>query len=139
MNKNKQTGNSGLVWLVIFGVGGMILLCTIKMAPVYIDDLFVKGSLTFLVDNNPDLQKLDKTEIRSQIDKYYTINSVPGISAKDYKIRDYKDRLLVDIVYEKRVDIIHNVDAVMSFRHQLDMENPDLCCKYLIEDFDEKK
>lgn len=139
MNKKRQAGNSGLVWLLVFGIGGMILLCTIKMAPVYIDDMFVKGSLTFLVDNNADLQKLDKSEIRSQLGKYYTINSVPGVSEKDYKIRDYKGRLLIDMVYEKRVNIIHNVDAVMSFKHQLDLDNPDQCCKYVIEDFDEKK
>lgn len=134
-----QQGMSTLGWAAVLGIITVIVTCSVKMIPAYVENMYIVDAMKFLVDNEGDLTALDKGQIRSQLNKYMVINSVSKEASDGIKIKRYDRRLLVNSDYEIRVPIALNIDVVMSFRNQLDTENPDLCCKYIIESFDEKK
>lgn len=132
-----QSGFISLTWLSYFFTLAVIVLCGVKLAPVYAEHTYVEDALKFLVDNNSDISKLDKSELKSQLDKYMTINSVGAEQAKSFIFERQRDGYIVSSVYEVRVPFFLNIDAVLSFKSQLNTANPDACCDF-IEDVAKK-
>ncbi len=130
----KQKGMGSIAWLVVIAIAGFALLCFFKIGPPYLDDRFVSGMLKTLAENNPGLGQMSKGEVKSAINKYLTVNSIRGDTAKSFKIVRTQEGILINSNYEVRVNLVGNIDVVLSFKHQLDSQNPDACCEYLIED-----
>ena len=76
---------------------------------------------------------MDQESIKSALSKYMTVNAVANEHANSFKIYRLPDRMLVNTNYEVRVPMIHNIEAVLVFKNQLDTSNPDACCEYLVE------
>ncbi len=130
---NRQSGFISLSWASILFSGAVIILCAVKLAPVYSEDIYVSDALKFLVKNNADVNALDKNQITTQLLKYMMVNSVRGPQGKSFSIKKMRDKTIISSVYEVRVPMFLNVDAVLSFKSQLDTSKSDKCCKYLID------
>lgn len=137
--KKRQQGFISIPNAAIAFSLAVIILAGIKIAPVYIEQTYVKAAYQFLIDNNPDLASMDKREIRASLDRYMTINSLGDIQAKSFTVKRVKNKTLVSSVYEVRVPVVANLEAVVSFKSQLDASNPDQCCEYLIDVMNDKK
>ncbi len=111
----------------------VLILLGVKLAPVYSEHVYVGDALKFLVRNNADVNTLEKSEIKEQLSKYMTVNSIRGDQASSFSVKRINDKYLVSSIYETRVPIIHNIDIVLSFKSQLDTSKPDECCKYLVD------
>lgn len=111
----------------------MIIFFTVKLVPEYIEHVYVQDALKFVAKNNPKLEEMDKADIQSALSKYMTVNAVANEHSKSFKIYRLPDRMLVNSIYEIRVPMIHNIEAVLVFKSQLDTSNPDACCDYLVE------
>ncbi len=135
--KKSQRGFSAVGWLIIMGIGGFAIMCLLTVFPPYIDNKYIIDALKSLRDN-PDFKNMDKAEIKKQIDKYLTINSVRGEASQSFKIKQYGHRTIVNANYEVRENFMGNVDVVISFKNQLDSDNPDACCEYLVDKLDDK-
>lgn len=135
---NKQQGLGAISLLLILVVAGFFLLCFFRIGPAYLDNRYITSALRTLSENNSDVGQLEKTEIRKQLGNFMTINGVRNQSVKDFIIKRDKEKMIITNVYEVRVPIFANIDAVINFKNQLDSSNPEECCKYLIE-IDEKK
>lgn len=137
--RQKQLGLGSVGWLFVLTVGGFALLCLFRLGPVYMDDRAIQGSFKNLAERNPDLTSLRKSEIRSQLSKYNTINGIRSPGSREIDITRKKDKLLINNQYEVRVPLFYNIDVVLSFENQLDSENPDKCCDFLIREKDKKE
>ena len=117
-NPTKQQGMSSLGWLIVIGIFAFFLLCVFRVGSLYMDDYFVGGSLEKFKDD--DLDNMSNGEIRSQISRYFTVDSVRDISAKDVKIERTNKSVVLTLDYEKRVEFLGNLDVVVRFSHKVD-------------------
>lgn len=132
-----EKGVSAVVALAVLAVL-MVIFFSIKLIPEYLENMYVQDALKFVAKNNPKLEEMDEADIKSALSKYMTVNAVANSHAKSFKIYRLPDRMLVNTNYEIRVPMIHNIEAVLVFKNQLDTSNPDACCEYLIEYEDEE-
>lgn len=137
-NINNQKGMGAITLLLVLAAVGFFILCFFRLGPAYLDNRYIESALNSLAKNNSDVGQLEKSEIRTQLGKFMTINGVRNQSVNDFVIRRDKEKMIITNVYEVRVPILGNVEALMTFKNQLDSANPDKCCKYLIEEKDEK-
>ena len=109
-----QRGMSILAWLVVLLVGSILITCTIKLVPVYIDHATVKAILQSAVDN-PKTKNLPPSQIRKSIDRQFITNRVESIHSKEIYIKRVKGKVQINANYEQRVPLIYNIDAVVKF------------------------
>ena len=112
---NKQSGMSSIALLLIMVAGAIILLVAFRIGPLYIDNYFVKVSVESLEDEN--LRSMSDGQIRNALERYFTVNGVRDISSRSAEIeRDAKD-VTVKLDYEKRANVVGNLDAVVRFEN----------------------
>lgn len=121
MNRNRQRGMSSLGLLIVIGIAAFALLCIFKIGPLYLDNSFVGGSLEKMASE--DLGRMSNSEIRVQLDKHFTVDNVRDISSKDVKIERKRNRVILTLDYEKRVQFLGNLDAVARFSHTVDTDD----------------
>ncbi len=118
MGAYPQRGLSTLGLLVTLAVAGFFFTAAFKLGPLYLDNIFVKDALDSLQFKEAD--KLSDREIRSTIGDYFNVNNVRDIDLKQIEITREKERVLVDINYEKRIPFMANVDVVVTFNNHFD-------------------
>lgn len=129
MNLKNQSGMGALGLLCILLIASFILTCFFKLGPVYLDNWHISGALKSMGEQHEnDLHQLTKSNIRSELSKFYTINNIRGEAAKALEVERRKDYTLVIVAYEVRVPMFANIDAVISFNNVLDSRNPKQCC-----------
>ncbi len=129
----KQQGFLSYTQIVLLFSLGVFIMLGVKIIPVYSEHVYVEDALRFLAKNNSNLGELSKGDIKAKLGKYMTVNAVGDDQTNSFSVKRAKDKLLISSVYEIRVPIIHNIDAVMSFKSQLDTSKPDECCEYLVD------
>ncbi|QIL88876.1 DUF4845 domain-containing protein [Microbulbifer sp. SH-1] len=127
-----QRGMSYWGWLLVIAVFGFGLTVVSKLGPAYIDAHFVEEGLHSLSQNS-SIREMSNTEIKRELDRYFTINNVRGEPTQAVKIIRGADSTLVSINYELRQPLFHNVDVVMKFDKQLNTAKPELCCEPLVD------
>ncbi|WP_226702597.1 DUF4845 domain-containing protein [Microbulbifer elongatus] len=127
-----QRGMSYWGWLFVIAVFGFGLTIVSKMGPAYIDAHFVEEGLQTLSKQSA-VRDMSNSEIKRELDRFFTINNVRGEPAKAVKIIRGADSTLVSINYELRQPLFHNVDVVMKFDKQLNTAKPELCCEPLVD------
>ena len=138
LTRKKQRGIGALTLLVVLAVAGFFLLCFLRIGPVYLDNLSIVSALKSIAKNNSDVGKLEKREIRDQLVKFMSVNGVRHQRIGDFDIKRDQGKVILTNIYEVKVPILANIEALMTFKNQLDSSNVDECCKYLIE-IDEKE
>ncbi|WP_105103915.1 DUF4845 domain-containing protein [Microbulbifer pacificus] len=127
-----QRGMSYWGWLFVIAVFGFGLTIVSKLGPAYIDAHFVEEGLQSLSQNS-GIREMSNTEIKRELDRFFTINNVRGEPTQAVKIIRGADSTLVSINYELRQPLFHNVDVVMKFDKQLNTAKPELCCEPLVD------
>jgi hypothetical protein len=124
----KQQGLSALGWLFVISVFGFGLLLGTKLGPHYLDNRFVVATLQSLADD-PEFPRMTPSEIRSKLQKTFSINNIRGKATEAVKVTKNSDATLVAIEYEERIPIYGNADVVLTFNSVLDSRQPKSCCK----------
>jgi hypothetical protein len=115
----RQQGASALsilftiVIIIFFGTTGL------KLTPVYLDNFTIKGALDAL-DEQPGITKMSRSKIKNVLMKQLQINNVRNIKSEDIVVNKEKGRLTVNIDYEVRMDLIQNIDLLVSFENQFE-------------------
>ncbi|HBD12477.1 MAG TPA: hypothetical protein DCZ13_10045 [Porticoccaceae bacterium] len=113
MIKGHQKGLSSIGLLIVLAIAAFLGLLVFKIGPLYLDNYFVNAALQSLGDEQ--VHKMSNGEIRSKMSKYFSVNGVRDINVNTVEIERKKTHTEVRINYEKRVNILGNVDAIVTF------------------------
>lgn len=123
----QQKGLSSIGWLFVIIVFGAVFTIVAKLAPFYLDNRFVVSTLQGLADD-PTFPKMAPNQVRSKLKKTFSINNIRGKAADSVTVSKKKNITLVTIEYEERINIVYNVDVVLTFNSLLDSTRPEECC-----------
>lgn len=110
--KGMSTGGMLLTILAVLFAATVVM----KLFPVYMDNFTVKSILESL-DRQPGITKASTRNVKSSISKGFQTNMVRDISLDDVVVKKENGHLVVDINYERRVDLISNIDVVITFEN----------------------
>lgn len=119
--KKQQAGLTFISWLIIFAIGGFFILLTLKLVPIYLENQSI-SSVVKSLNQDPLVRKQTAQGVRKLIVKRLKINSVYDFPKEWIKIKKTRNRLKVDITYNREELIVANVYVVVKFSEQLDIE-----------------
>jgi len=119
--KQKQQGLTLISWLIIFAIGGFFILLGMKLVPIYLENQSVK-SIVESLRNDSKARGESAAGVKKLIYKRLKINSIYDFPKDNIKIKKTKNRLLVDITYDKIEPIFANISVMVSFSEKLDIE-----------------
>lgn len=123
---NRQSGMSFLFMLILIGLFGYAIYIGIKLAPVYMEFLSIKASVDGLAEEMKS-RKLNKNQALDLLDRRLSTNYVAvgdlkpsrdgcTVGKKDvFHFEKVKKEIELGVSYEKRIPMIANVDALVSF------------------------
>ena len=113
----KQGGASMLPTLVGLSVLVAGLTLVLKLGPHYIDFQTMKSIFNALPSSQ--VHTMSKGDIYDSLKKRFKVNSLRDFDVKDIvAIERQKTGTTVTVAYERRENIVANVDAVLSFSEQ---------------------
>ena len=118
MRQRKQRGLSALGILLVLTIAGFFLTIATTIGPLYLDNSFVNAALQSLA--NEPIHKLSDSKIRRRLQNSFTINNIRDVNAKDTVIERKKTATTVSLDYERRVNLLANVDVVVVFKNTYD-------------------
>jgi len=118
---NKQSGLTLITIILIMAVFGFFVLLALKITPIYIENNSVKTVLHKL-ENDASVKRKTVAGIRKMIAHGFRINSIYDFPKENIKIKKTKNRLIIDLTYDKVEPIVANVSVMVSFSDKIDME-----------------
>ncbi len=120
---HRQRGVTGITMILIVALIAFFSLIAIRLFPVYLEHFKVSSHLESLaVEENTG--KLSDNEIRKTLAKRFDIDDVENVRPEDIFIeRPDRDTLIIAIEYEVRTPAFGNVDMVISFIDEVEV-NP---------------
>ncbi len=116
-----QRGASPFVTLLFVSMLAFFVTIGFKLAPAYYDFWNIQ-EVAESFKNDANLAQVDVGEIESRIDKRLMTNNIRDLNRKEaIKVAIQEQVLYIDVEYEKRVKMFANVDAVMSFKHNVEI------------------
>lgn len=130
MNLKNQSGMNSILLVYVLLLSAAFLAVVLKgWGPVY-QSYSVKEGLMRLVREYPnDLDSLSKSQIRQTLSKHYSVNGVWGPVTQVLEVERLKEKTLIKIEYEDRVELFLNIDIVFKYNFVLDTSRPEECCK----------
>ncbi len=116
--RRKQQGLTTLGVLTAILIGGFVLTCLFKIGPLYLDNYFVRAALNSLEGDR--IENMDSANIRRTVDRYFMVNNVRDVSSRDVVVTRERDRVVVSLDYERRVNLFGNLDVVVVFTNRFD-------------------
>lgn len=113
-NLTQQKGAS------FFGVVVLLLLITIfftfglKLGPIYIDHNLVTSVCQDLIDRG-QADNMSTGDIRNAVSDSLRINGVRDFDLSSIRVRRENGASMINIAYEKRLELIANLDIVAKF------------------------
>lgn len=119
LNRQNMQGLSILTWLVVLAIGGLLLLATIRLVPVYLEYSSVRTVINNVIsDSNTTM--LSEHQIRDTIAKRFQVNRVENLTASDLDIKKDGVRLSIKVDYEVREPLVANVGLVVTFKRDFE-------------------
>ncbi|MEE2731273.1 MAG: DUF4845 domain-containing protein [Pseudomonadota bacterium] len=121
MDKNKQIGSSMYATMFIILVLIFIAVTAMKLWAPYFDDMAVKTALKNIAEEDAT-RSMGPKEIRTTFNKRLQVNGVE-LSKDEIIIQKEEGEVTIQIVYERRVPLYGNIDAVLSFDHSATVQS----------------
>lgn len=123
MQGPSRQGGLGVVgWLVAFVVIATVLTVGLRLVPVYLESFQVSSALSKLQDD-ARFSGSSRRELREALFRQFSIDDVDSVTREGVTFNEVPGGLQVVIEYERRVDMIGNLDAVASFRKEALVRN----------------
>lgn len=117
--KKQQGGALAMMIIVLFF--GALLTLAIKIGPAYIDDITIQEALESL-EGTEGLEQMGPAQVRTLINKRLSVNNVRGFDAKNITVEKNGEFVVIKVDYEVRNNIIGNVDSIVHFQHEYELE-----------------
>ncbi len=86
----------------------------LKIAPLYIDHNLITGICEELIENG-EAANMTTTDIRQRVSNSLRINNVTGFDLSDITLRRENGAPVISINYERRLELVANLDIVAKF------------------------
>ncbi|QXP83579.1 DUF4845 domain-containing protein [Methylococcus sp. Mc7] len=116
-----QRGLTFLSFALLMAVAGFFLLLLFRIGPVYLNHYKVRSSLESLKSDREMLEK-SREDILKTLEKRWDINMVDTVTTKDVRITRSDGILRVQVAYEVVRPIMGNVEALIHFDDQIEVE-----------------
>lgn len=110
----KQRGMTAIGWLIVLGLIAFFTLITLRLAPLYLEYSKVSAVLESL-EKEPGITRQNKGEILRLITRRFEVNEIRTLDPRIAEIESRGGRLTVSMEYERRTNLLGNVDLVVSF------------------------
>lgn len=115
---SKQRGLTAISWFFVIAVGVMFIIFILRLIPIYLDGFAINESLTYM-QTQKELKVKSAKAIKNSLLSKLKINSVYGVTAEDIYITKKKGKLIIEVDYEVRENIVGNLDFVVSFNKEV--------------------
>lgn len=117
----KQRGLSYTGWLFAIAIVAVISVMAFRIIPVYLQHATVVTIIKSL-QSEPDISRKSKAQIRKLLVKRFKMNMVTGISVQDITINKKKRQLFIELNYQVKQPVIHNMEVLMTFSDEIELE-----------------
>ncbi len=115
---SKQKGASGILILIFLGMTALILLAAFKLYPVYFDQWAIQ-SVADSFEESADLSSMSEREMTKSLQKRFMTNGIRDVKFEEsIFVEKLEGEVIIDIDYERRVNIYKNIDAIVSFKEE---------------------
>lgn len=115
---NKQRGVSKLGIVTLLLVITTFLTLGLKVGPLYVDHSLITGICQELIDNG-EAANMSITDIRNRVSNSLRINNISGFDLSAITKRMENNGAIISISYERRVELIANLDVIAKFENEL--------------------
>ncbi|MCC5795547.1 MAG: DUF4845 domain-containing protein [Chromatiales bacterium] len=116
----RQTGVSLLGFLFVAALCAVIGFGLLKLSPIYMDNLKIQRMLAD-VQGQWEGQNPSVGQLRSSLESRINIESITGVTARDFNISRSEAGYLVSVSYERRTDFFGNIELVASFDESVEI------------------
>jgi len=109
-----QVGVSKFGLLIVFVLLAGFFTFGLKVVPLYVDHNLVTGVCEELVENG-EAVNMTVTEVRQRVSNTLRINNITDFNLSGITLRKESDQAIISIAYERRVELIANLDVVAKF------------------------
>ncbi len=99
---------------MVFILIATFLTFGLKVVPVYVDHNLITGVCEELIENG-EAANMTLTDIRQRVSNTLRINSVTNFDLSNITLRKENDKPIITIAYERRVELVANLDVVAKF------------------------
>ena len=102
----------GLLMLLVLITG--FFTVGLKLGPLYVDHNLITGICEELIDNG-EAANMTITDVRQRVSNSLRINNVAGFDLNDIRMRKENGVPIITIAYERRLELVANLDIVAKF------------------------
>ncbi len=102
----------GMLIIMILVISGA--LAAMRIVPLYISNMSVRGALESLV-SDPEMRSASTVNIRRKLQSLFDVNDIRAVNSKAVTIKRAKGGREVRINYEARASMVSNLDVVAHF------------------------
>lgn len=113
-NLKEQAGVSKFGLLMMFVLLVSFLTFGLKVVPLYVDHNLISGVCEELIENG-EAANMTITQIRQRVSNTLRINNVTDFDLSSITLRKENDQAIITIDYERRVELVANLDVVAKF------------------------
>jgi hypothetical protein len=110
---NRQQGASALGVLVLVGMFGFLLMCSMRVVPSYLEGRGLRAAIEHVLED-PEIPKASIRLIRRKLENSFNMNQITALPARDIIITRDGNLIIIDAKYESRVPLVLNIDAVIK-------------------------
>jgi len=86
----------------------------LKVGPLYVDHNLITGVCQELIDNG-EADNMTISDVRNRVSNSLRINNVTDFDLSNIRMRKENNSAIINIAYERRVEIVANLDVVATF------------------------
>lgn len=121
-NFKKQLGLTFLSVLFFLGLTAATTLLLLKIGPIYYNNSKLVSILES-IKNTPNISYKSNQDIRSILDKYFTMNTLDPIDKDDISITSHPGFVKVDIQYERIQYLFGNISILINFHEGFESDS----------------
>lgn len=116
----RQTGVSLLGFLFVATLCAVVGFGLLKLSPIYMDNFKIQRMLED-VKGQWEGQNPSVGQLRGSLENRINIESITGVTARDFNIARSEAGYLVSVSYERRTDFVGNIELVVGFEEAVEI------------------
>ncbi len=110
----EQAGVSKFGMLMMFILIVAFLTFGLKVVPLYVDHNLIAGVCEELIESG-EAANMSTTDVRQRVSNTLRINNVTDFDLSSITVRKENNQAIITIDYERRVELVANLDVVAKF------------------------